>query len=79
VARKPVARKRTATRRTTTRRTGSKVTVRGVPASSQRYVIVDGSMTFQTSSRLLSGARKHVAALAKKHPKKVFRIVDTKG
>lgn len=71
--RKPAARK------STTRRTGSKVTVRGVPARSQRYVVVDGSMIYQASSRLLSGARKHAMALQKKYPKKLFRIVDTKG
>jgi hypothetical protein len=76
-ARKPAARK--PARKTTARRTGSKVVVRKVPARSERYVVVDGSMLYQGSSRLLSAARKKQAALQAKHPKKVFRIVDTKG
>jgi len=90
--RKPAAKKKTTAKKktpaakkhigrkgsSTKRRLGSTVTISGCPARCQRYVIVDGRMRFQSSSRLLTGARKKVEALVKKHPRKVFRIVDTK-
>jgi len=72
-ARKPAARK------TTAKRKGSSVTVSKVPARAQRFVIVDGRMAYQSSSKLLTSARKKVGELEKKFPRKTFRIVDTKG
>ena len=78
-ARKPAARKTAAKRSTPKRRKGSNVTVKGCPARCQRYVVVDGSMRFQSSHKLLTTARKKVASLEAKSPRKIFRIVDTKG
>ena len=76
-AKKPAARKPAARKPKTTpkRRKGSTVTVTGLPASPQTYVIVDGRMRYQASSRLLTTARKKISALEAKNPRKVFRIV----
>jgi hypothetical protein len=75
--RKPL-RKTAAKRSTPKRRMGSPVKIYGCPVQCQRYVVVDGSMRYQSSHKLLSAARKKQAALEAKSPRKVFRIVDTK-
>ena len=76
--RKPAAKKRKTTKRKTTsskRRTGKIVRVHGLPSRPQKYVIVDGRMRYETSSRLLSTARKRQKDLEEKFPRKKFRIV----
>lgn len=75
--RKPL-RKTAAKRSTPKRRLGSPVRIYGCPARCQRYVVVDGSMRYQSSHKLLTAARKKQAALEAKSKRKVFRIVDTK-
>jgi len=70
--RKPAAKKAKAAPK---RRKGSVVTVVGLPVRSEAYVIVDGRMHYQASSRLLTTARKKAAALESQNPRKKFRIV----
>ena len=72
-------RKTAAKRSTPKRRLGSPVKIYGCPAQCQRFVLVDGRMRYQSSHKLLTAARKKQAALEAKSPRKVFRIVDTKG
>lgn len=72
-------RKTAAKRSTPKRRKGSPVKIYGCPAQCQRYVLVDGRMQYQSSHKLLTAARKKQAAFEAKFPRKVFRIVDTKG
>jgi len=71
ITRKPAVRKPT----TPKRRKGSPVTVTGLPIRPQKFVIVDGLMRYQSSSRLLTTARKKQAALEASNPRKRYRIV----
>ena len=79
-AKKAAPKRKTAAKTSTPkRRKGSVVKIHGCPARCQRYVVVDGSMKFQSSHKLLTTARKQQAALEAKFPRKTIRIVDTKG
>jgi len=69
--RKTAVKKKTAS----TRRQGRLVTVSGLPARPQQYVIVDGRLRYQSSHRLLTTARKQQASLESANPRKKFRIV----
>jgi hypothetical protein len=57
-------------------RAGQKVTVSGLPASPQKYVVIDGRYRYQSSHRLLSTARKKQSALQTANPRKRFTIVQ---
>lgn len=69
--RNPAAKKKTKV----SRHKGKMVTVSGLPARPQQYIIVDGRMRYQSSSRLLTTARKKQAALEVQNQRKKFRIV----
>lgn len=87
-AKKPAARKpatkKTATRKPAAKKTASKAkgkqeTLKSVPPRAARYVVTDGKKQFQTSSRTVAAAKKKVADLQEKNPRKKFTIYDIKG
>jgi hypothetical protein len=80
-ARKPVARKKTTTKKPASRKSAASKTgekLRSVPARAARFVVVDGKRQFQTSSKTVRAARKKIADLQEKNPRKKFRIYDIK-
>jgi hypothetical protein len=75
--RKPAAKRKAAPKqRKSSLRSGQKVTVSGLPARPQKYVVIDGRKRYQSSHRLLTTARKKQAALTAANPRKVFTIVQ---
>ncbi|MHC4119760.1 MAG: hypothetical protein ACYSWO_19860 [Planctomycetota bacterium] len=73
--RRKTAARKTAPKRKTAIRKGAMVTVSGLPARPQTYVVIDGRARYQSSHRLLSTATKKQAALSAANPRKTFKIV----
>jgi hypothetical protein len=71
----PAKRKKAPARAAARTKKGIKVKV---PPRAARYVICDGRNVFVASAKTVTSARAKVKALMAKHPKKAFKILDTK-